>query len=72
MMYMRESRREVPVNRVPFALRLAIAVCMAATIYLGIFPDGTLRYAQDSAQRLILQAQPQIPASLKPNSPETL
>jgi NADH-quinone oxidoreductase subunit N len=63
MMYMRESRRDVPVIPVPFALRVAIACCMAVTLYLGIFPDGTLRYAQDSAQQLVQQALPEEPAS---------
>jgi NADH-quinone oxidoreductase subunit N len=63
MMYMRESRRDVPVTPVPFALRVAIACCMAVTLYLGIFPDGMLRYAQDSAQQLVQQALPEEPAS---------
>jgi NADH-quinone oxidoreductase subunit N len=52
-MYMRESRREVPVTPVPSALAVAIAFCLAATLYLGLFPGGTLRYAQDSAQQLV-------------------
>src|SRR6202041_2879993 len=38
MMYMRESRKEVPVTPVPFALRLALVVCVVATLYLGLFP----------------------------------
>jgi NADH-quinone oxidoreductase subunit N len=63
MMYMRESRRDVPVIPVPVALRVAIACCMAVTLYLGIFPDGTLRYAQDSAQQWVQQALPEEPAS---------
>src|SRR6202041_3337635 len=37
-MYMRESRKEVPVTPVPFALRLALVVCVVATLYLGLFP----------------------------------
>jgi NADH-quinone oxidoreductase subunit N len=63
MMYMRESRKEVPVTPVPFALRLALAVCITATIYLGIFPNGVLQYAQDSAQQLVRQALPEPPAA---------
>jgi NADH-quinone oxidoreductase subunit N len=55
MMYMRESRKEVPVTPVPFSLRLALASCVVATIYLGIFPDRVLQYAQDSAQQLVQQ-----------------
>jgi NADH-quinone oxidoreductase subunit N len=58
MMYMRESRKEVPVTPVPFALRLAVTVCLIATIYLGIFPNGTLQYAQDSAEKLVQKTSP--------------
>jgi len=58
MMYMRESRKEVPVMPVPFALRLAVTVCLIATIYLGIFPNGALQYAQDSAQKLVQKTSP--------------
>jgi NADH-quinone oxidoreductase subunit N len=54
-MYMRESRTDVPVTSVPFALALALAICMAATLYLGIFPGRVLQYSQDSAQRFIPQ-----------------
>lgn len=53
MMYIREARKEVPVTPVPFALSMALAVCMAATLYLGIFPDGVLQFAQDSARQLV-------------------
>ena len=53
MMYMRESRKEVPVIPVPFALSVAIASCMAVTLYLGIFPGEALQYTQDSAQQLV-------------------
>ncbi len=55
MMYMRESRKEVPVTPVPFALRLALAACMAATLYLGLSPGPVLQYAQDSARKLVQQ-----------------
>jgi NADH-quinone oxidoreductase subunit N len=71
VMYMREARRETPVTPVPFALRIAIAVCLWATIYLGIFPGSILQYAQDSAQQLVQRpdstspaAVPVLPASL--------
>jgi NADH-quinone oxidoreductase subunit N len=53
MMYMRESRKEVPVTPVPFALGLAVVACLAATLYLGILPSRVLQYAQDSAQQLV-------------------
>jgi NADH-quinone oxidoreductase subunit N len=58
MMYMREPRKEAPVTRVPFALALALATCMAATLYLGLFPSGVLQYAQESAQQLIQPVAP--------------
>lgn len=62
MMYMRESRRAVPVTPVPLTLGLALASCLAATIYLGILPDSLLRYAQASAQQLIRQPSPETSA----------
>lgn len=64
MMYMRESRKEVPVTRVPFALGIALATCVAATLYLGLFPSRVLRFTQDSAQQLVRQAPSEIPSSV--------
>jgi NADH-quinone oxidoreductase subunit N len=73
MMYMRESRKEVPVTPVPFALRLALVVCITATLYLGIFPNRVLQYAQDSAQQLVQQPLPEAPSSAAASTvPETL
>jgi NADH-quinone oxidoreductase subunit N len=63
MMYMRESRKGVPVTPVPLALRVALAICLAATLYLGVFPGPLLQYAQDSAQQLIQHAVPDLPSS---------
>ncbi len=63
MMYMRESRKEVPVTPVPIPLRFALAACLVATLYLGIFPTRLLQYAQDSAQQLAQQAPPETPVS---------
>jgi NADH-quinone oxidoreductase subunit N len=68
-MYMRESRREVPVTPVPSALAVAIAFCLAATLYLGLFPGGTLHYAQDSAQQLVRQAVPEAPVAAPAPAP---
>jgi NADH-quinone oxidoreductase subunit N len=62
-MYMRESRKEVPVTPVPFALGLALASCLAATIYFGVFPNGVLQFVQDSAQQLVERPAPEIPSS---------
>ena len=53
VMYMRESRKEVPVTPVPLALRLALVCCILATLYLGLFPGRVLQFAQDSAQQLV-------------------
>src|ERR1700678_413569 len=58
MMYMRESRKPVPVSPIPFPLGVAITVCMAATLCLGILPGSVLQYTQTSAQQLIQQAHP--------------
>jgi NADH-quinone oxidoreductase subunit N len=63
MMYMRESRKEVPVTRVPFALGLALAVCLVATLYFGVFPSRVLQYAQDSAEQLVQQDLLETPVS---------
>ena len=53
VMYMREARKQVPVDRVPFALGTALALSMIATLYLGILPNRVLQYAQQSAQALL-------------------
>jgi len=50
---MREPRGEVPVTRVPTAAALAIAVCVAATLYLGVLPGRVLDYAAHSAHDLV-------------------
>jgi NADH-quinone oxidoreductase subunit N len=53
MMYMRESRKQVPVTPVPFALGVALAISMVATFYLGLLPNRVLEYAQQSAPELL-------------------
>src|ERR1700691_258993 len=63
VMYMREARKEVPVTPVPFVLRAGLVCCVAATIYLGIFPDRVLQYAQDSARALVQNPRPETPSS---------
>jgi NADH-quinone oxidoreductase subunit N len=73
MMYMRESRKKVPVTPAPLALRIALAACLAATLYLGIFPSRLLQYAQDSAQQFVQPLQPSITLSAPvPAVPEIL
>lgn len=56
VMYMREPRKAAPVSPAPLALRLALAICVAATIYLGVFPNRILGYAQNAAQQLVQPA----------------
>ncbi|MGA8540732.1 MAG: NADH-quinone oxidoreductase subunit N [Terriglobales bacterium] len=53
MMYMREPRGEVPVTRIPAAVAIAIAVCVAATLYLGVLPGRVLDYSVRSARGLV-------------------
>jgi NADH-quinone oxidoreductase subunit N len=67
VMYMREPRKAVSVSPVPFPLGVALAACMAATIYLGILPSSILRYAQDSAEQLVRQTTP-LPTPQTPTS----
>ncbi len=45
VMYMREPRGEVPVSAVPAGMGAAMAVSLAATIYLGVLPGRVLDYA---------------------------
>jgi NADH-quinone oxidoreductase subunit N len=58
VMYMRESRREVPVTPVPFGIGLALVISVATTLYLGLFPNRVLQYTQQSAQALVAPVQP--------------
>src|SRR5712671_277843 len=57
VMYMRESRREVPVTPVPFGLGLALVISVVTTLYLGLFPNRILEYTQQSARALVAPAQ---------------
>ena len=56
VMYMRESRKEVPVSPISLSLGLALAISFAATLYLGILPNRVLQVAQHSAQDLVQAA----------------
>jgi NADH-quinone oxidoreductase subunit N len=53
VMYMRESRKEVPVTPIPAGLGLALAVSIVATLYLGLLPNRVLQIAQHSAQSVL-------------------
>jgi NADH-quinone oxidoreductase subunit N len=55
MMYMRESRRDVPVTPIPWGLGLALAICVVATLYLGILPNRVLQFTRQSAQEVVQQ-----------------
>jgi NADH-quinone oxidoreductase subunit N len=60
-MYMRESRKDVPVTLIPFGLGVALALSVIATLYLGILPDRVLQYTQKSAQELLPHPLPPVP-----------
>jgi NADH-quinone oxidoreductase subunit N len=62
-MYMNEARRKVPVAPVTFAPRVAIALCLAATLYLGLFPNMLLRFTQGSAEQVVKRPMPALPPS---------
>jgi len=49
VMYMREPQREAPVARIPLGLGCALAISLAATIYLGVLPGRVLEYASRTA-----------------------
>ena len=68
VMYMRESRKEMPANPIPFGLGVALAISVAATLYLGLLPNRVLRNAQESAADL-LQQSPPTPANAALNAP---
>ena len=53
MMYMREPRGEVPFNPVPPTAALAIAICVIATLCLGIFPGRVLDFTTESANQIV-------------------
>jgi NADH-quinone oxidoreductase subunit N len=53
VMYMRESRKQVPVSPISFGVGMALAISIMATLYLGILPNGVLQIAQHSAKTLV-------------------
>ncbi len=66
VMYMREARKEVPVTPVPFGLGVALALSVAATLYLGILPNTVLEHTHQSAQDLLPP-----PSAATPNTAQT-
>jgi NADH-quinone oxidoreductase subunit N len=53
VMYMREAREELPAIPVSPALSAALAISVAATLYLGLLPGKVLEYASRSAAELL-------------------
>jgi NADH-quinone oxidoreductase subunit N len=53
MMYMREAREETVVTPVSPSLSFALAISVAATLYLGILPGRILEYVSRSASELL-------------------
>jgi len=53
LMYMREPRGKVPVTPVTSTAALALALCVLATLYLGVLPGSVLDYAASSAHQLV-------------------
>ncbi len=53
MMYMTEPRAGVPVTPLSAASGLAVAVCVLATLYLGVLPGRVLDFTAHSASQLV-------------------
>jgi NADH-quinone oxidoreductase subunit N len=53
VMYMREPREEAAVPPIPFGLGTALAITLAATLYLGLLPGRVLDYASRSVADLV-------------------
>ena len=51
VMYMREPREEAPVAAVPPALGIALALSLAITVFLGVFPRPVLDYLSRSVEQ---------------------
>jgi NADH-quinone oxidoreductase subunit N len=66
VMYMREARKEVPVNPISFGLGAALTVSMVATLYLGLLPNGVLGITRGSAQDLLSPASVPSTAQIPP------
>jgi len=53
VMYMRDAREEVPVLSIQLALGAALAIALAATVYMGVLPDRMLTFLRASTQQLL-------------------
>jgi NADH-quinone oxidoreductase subunit N len=65
-MYMKDGNDDVPVLPIPASLAAALAITLAATVYLGVVPGRVLDSVQRSAQELVRPAESGQPAQLKP------
>jgi NADH-quinone oxidoreductase subunit N len=70
VMYMKEPQEEVPALPVPLAMRTALVLTLAATVYLGVFPEPVLDFSQRSALQLV-QGESQQTAGPALGSPDT-
>jgi NADH-quinone oxidoreductase subunit N len=53
VMYMKEPKEDTPLPRIPMGLGTALALSLAATIYLGVLPGRVLEYASRSVSDLL-------------------
>ncbi len=53
VMYMREPKEDTPIAPIPLGLGSALAISLAATIYLGVVPGRVLEIASRSAADLL-------------------
>ena len=53
VMYMREPLEQEPVGELNFGMGTAMAICLVATIYLGVLPGRVLEFAQESARTFL-------------------
>jgi NADH-quinone oxidoreductase subunit N len=60
VMYMREPREEVPLLPITPAFGAAVAIALAATLYLGVIPDRMLGFVQRSGQQLVQRDNPHV------------
>ncbi len=71
MMYMRESRKEIPVAPIPLGLGVALAISIVATLYLGLLPNRVLQIAQHSAELIMPAAGAPSPSGIAQNPHST-
>jgi NADH-quinone oxidoreductase subunit N len=62
VMYMRDSKEDLPVLPIPLGVGTALAISLAATIYLGVLPQSVLGFAQRSAKMLVQQPEAPVAA----------